>query len=193
MIESYDNYQLELFSEARGGIPGKPLPNRFFNFLRRHERKILIVIGIAISCIISFSWGVKKGKEASATKDGACFDLATKKAEEKIAITVPKQRQEKVKIIGQQKLIKPIQNSEADRKKTQPYTQGYTIQLASYKAKKFADTEADILKRKGLRPFILYKGDYVVLCVGKFSDKGQAGNSLSQLKKQYKDCYLRGL
>ncbi|MBC8436526.1 MAG: SPOR domain-containing protein, partial [Candidatus Omnitrophica bacterium] len=67
------------------------------------------------------------------------------------------------------------------------------IQLASYKARKFADKEAEVLKKKGLTAFVLYKGDYVILCAGKFSDKEEARNSMSQLKTRYKDCYLRRL
>ncbi len=174
MIDGRDNYQLELFREARGRMPNMPLRNRFFNFLHRHEKKVLIVIGIALSCIVAFSWGVKKGREFSSTKTEASFDLAGKKAEAK-------------------EISRPPQEKQARREKAGPDKQGYTIQLASYKAKKFADTQAEVLKKKGLAPLVLRKGDYIILCVGRFSDKDEARSSLSKFKKDYKDCYLRRL
>ncbi|MDI6606353.1 MAG: SPOR domain-containing protein [Candidatus Omnitrophota bacterium] len=173
MIEGYDNYQLELFNEPKVSFPKRPLGNRFFNFLHRHEKKFLIVIGIAVSCMISFSLGVKRGKKLSVLKSSVSFDLAEKKIEIKKSPELNQQQEQPV-----------ITNDDA---------QGYTVQLASYKAKKFADREAEALKKKGLMPLVLYKGDYVVLCAGKFSDKEEARSSMSKLKKEYKDCYLRRL
>lgn len=173
MIEGYDNYQLELFNGAKGSIPKRPLGSRFFNFLHRHEKKFLVIIGIAVSCIISFSLGVKKGRELAVARSTASFDLAA----------VPNQAQEKPELSQQEKPL-TIKNNIA---------QGYTVQLASYKTKKFADLEAKTLKEKGLMPFVLCKGNYVILCVGKFSDKEEARNSMSKLKNRYKDCYLRRL
>ena len=184
MIEGYDNYQMELFNEARGSLPKRPLGNRFFNFLHRHEKKFLIIIGIAVSCIISFSLGVKKGRELSVSRSGVSFDLAQKKTAITAAVTVPhaEEAEEKFKLDRQEKAL-ALKDSAG----------GYTIQLASYKARKFADKEAEVLKKKGLTAFVLYKGDYVILCAGKFSDKEEARNSMSQLKTRYKDCYLRRL
>ena len=45
---------------------------------------------------------------------------------------------------------------------------GYTIQLASYKSKSFAQKEAELLKKKGFVPLVIPKGSYTILCVGKF-------------------------
>jgi len=173
MIEGYDNYQLELFNEPKGSFPKRPSGSRFFNFLHRHEKKFLIVIGIAVSCMISFSLGVKRGRKLSVPKSSVSFDLAEKKIE------IQKNPE-----LNQQQKQPVITNDDA---------QGYTVQLASYKAKKFADREAEVLKKKGLMPLVLYKGDYVILCAGKFSDKEEARGSMAKLKKEYKDCYLRRL
>jgi len=185
MIEGYDNYQLELFNEARGSLPKRPLGSRFFNFLHRHEKKFLIVIGVAVSCIISFSLGVIKGRELSVSRGRASFDLAQKKTVIKAAAAVAtpaKEAEEQLKLDRQEKALAFKQPAG-----------GYTIQLASYKGRQSADKEADTLKKKGLTAFVVYKGDYVILCAGKFSDKEQARNSMSKLKKQYKDCILRRL
>ncbi|MFH0762564.1 MAG: SPOR domain-containing protein [Candidatus Omnitrophota bacterium] len=178
MLEDYNGYQLELFNETGGGASKRPLGNRFFNFLHRHEKKFLVIIGIAVSCMISFSLGVRKGRQLSVFKSSVSFDLAEKRI--KVEVVEVK---EKPELIRQQKQPAVKNNSSQD----------YTIQLASYKAKKFADREAEVLKKKGLMPLVLYKGDYVVLCAGKFSDREEAVNSMTKLKKQYKDCILRRL
>lgn len=70
---------------------------------------------------------------------------------------------------------------------------GFTIQLASYKTTKYAQKEAEALKRKGFSPFVVSRGDYVAVCVGNFPDKNVAKNMLAELKKQYRDCYIRRL
>lgn len=182
MIDSYDNYQLELFKEAKGGMPWGPRGSRFFNFLHRYEKRILIAIGVAVSCIIAFSWGVKRGKEVSSIKNEPRFDLAINPVRNRLPKATVGHLQR-----GISNGVNPaVRNNPVD-------TQGYTIQLASYKAKKFADTQAGRLKKKGLAPFVLKKGDYIILCVGRFSGKDEARNQLSKFKKDYKDCYLRRL
>ena len=69
----------------------------------------------------------------------------------------------------------------------------YTIQLASYQSRKYADRAAEKLKKRGLSPLILSKGEYIVLCVGNFSDKKTAYSLLAEFKKQYRDCFVRRL
>lgn len=173
MIDGYDNYQLELFSESKGGPATAPRRSRFFNLLRRYEKRTLLALGMAVICIVAFSWGVKRGREFSAVKRQPRFDLAREKTQEQV--NPPQQRQV------------------ATASQFQIDSAGFTIQLASYKAKKTADSQAERLKKKGLAPIVLKKGDYIILCVGRFSDKGQAKDSLSKFKKEYKDCYLRRL
>ena len=52
--------------------------------------------------------------------------------------------------------------------------------------------EKDIeLKKKGLSTLVLPKGRFIVLCVGRFSDKQTAQPVLTELKKQYRDCFIR--
>lgn len=178
-----DNYQLELFDETKAGFPQRSPYDGFFRFLHRQEKRFLIIIAIAISCIISFSLGVKKGKQLSVSNKRVSFDLAEQKsATPPVVVTAAAEKIEENKPQRQEK-APPREN----------YREGYTIQLASYKAKKFADREAEALNKKGVSAFIIYKGDYVVLCAGKFSDKEQARDSMKKLKIRYKDCYLRRL
>ncbi|MFH1127974.1 MAG: SPOR domain-containing protein, partial [Candidatus Omnitrophota bacterium] len=69
----------------------------------------------------------------------------------------------------------------------------YTIQVASYQTKKGAQKEAEIIKKKGLSVSVLSKGAYSILCVGNFKDKQKAKLVLVELKKRYRDCFIRRL
>jgi cell division septation protein DedD len=68
---------------------------------------------------------------------------------------------------------------------------GYTVQVASYAQTDSAERESIGLKKRGYETFILPKGKYFILCVGKFADKAEADIFLVKLKKQYKDCLVR--
>lgn len=72
---------------------------------------------------------------------------------------------------------------------------GYTIQVASYKSDSMAQKESANLKRQGLESFVVTKGNYLIVCVGRFSDspegKDEAKSMFNKLKKRYKDSIVR--
>ncbi|MBF0330608.1 MAG: SPOR domain-containing protein [Candidatus Omnitrophica bacterium] len=71
---------------------------------------------------------------------------------------------------------------------------GYTLQVASYKAEKFAKLEADKLKQKGFNDvYVLAKGAYTIVCVGNFQKKEDASDVKRQLKSRYQDFVVRRL
>lgn len=69
----------------------------------------------------------------------------------------------------------------------------YTIQVASYKDDQYAQKEANSLKKKKFDAFVITKGDFIIVCVGKFSKKEDANGILSKMKKNYNDCLIRRL
>ncbi len=69
----------------------------------------------------------------------------------------------------------------------------YTIQVASYKQASFAQKEADRLKLTGLDAFVVGKGNYSIVCVGKFIQTADAKKMTSKLKGRYKDYLIRSL
>jgi len=69
----------------------------------------------------------------------------------------------------------------------------YTVQVASFRQEKYAQKEAASLKDKGYEIFVLPKGKYSIVCVGKFALKREAQSVSHSLKKQYKDCLIRSL
>lgn len=69
----------------------------------------------------------------------------------------------------------------------------YTIQVAAFKNKGLALKTAKLLTEEGISPMIFAKGDYIILCVGKFSNQESAQPLLSQLQRTYAGCRIRRL
>lgn len=168
--------QLELFSPSKDSLPVKTgILNPFLSYVWNYEKTILIIICFIITGIVSFSLGVEKGKRITMLKSNSNLDIATGK---QISPFLEKTD-------TQQPLT------------TQPQTplqlQNYTIQVATYQTKTHAQIEAEALRKKGLLPLVLSKSGYTVLCVGNFSNQGAAKSLLSELKKRYRDCFIRRL
>jgi len=69
----------------------------------------------------------------------------------------------------------------------------YTIQVASFKNKELALQHAESLTSRSLSPLIFSKGNYIILCVGKFFDEESAQPLLLQLQKTYTGSRIRRL
>lgn len=162
--------QLELFSE-NCGLRQTKINRSYRNlvgYILGYEKAILLLIGFIITAVVSFSLGVEKQKRdaAQATR----LDLALPRT--------PKDNypQEKPAVL---KEANPLYN--------------YTVQVASYQSRAFAQKEADLLQKKGLSYKIISKKGGLILCVGNFSDKKMALSLLSELKERYPDCFIRRL
>lgn len=179
-MENKSNLQLELFQSEDAARINPRADNPYFSFLKSYEKTLLLIIGVAVTGIISFSLGVEKGKQISTLKDDYRLDVA--------------QRVKNAAAPAQIYRQPPAISQEQDNKEKEIDTrekQRYVIQLASYKGKKNAQKEMEALKRQGIPAVIIPKGNYIVLYAGNFSTKLKAESLLSQLKKRYKDCQLR--
>jgi len=180
-MENKMGIQLELFSQSKdkAEIINPSASSSFLRAIWAYEKTILIIIGLVITSIISFSLGVEKGKKVSILRNNFQVnrDLSPKSmmAPENQAQSLPTKKEEVIKEI-------PLLEK-----------QNYVIQLASYKARSSAQREMELLKKKGLSASVLPKGSYIVLYVGKFSNRENAQNVLPELKKRYRDCYIRRL
>ncbi len=152
-----------------------------------------IIIGLVFAImlsLISFSLGVEKGKKIVSvqTKDEKIVikdDVATKKKEAEPQIKEVTVKEEKPKLI-EKKAPASIETKEIN-------VDAYTIQVASFKKKSFAEKEAVRLQKYGYEIVILPKGEYVIVCVGNFQSKKEAESFSAKLKKQYNDCIIRRL
>ena len=170
-MEKQPGHQLELFSKTGEDLKSsvrRAERNYFGGHIWRYEKTILIIIALLATSIISFSLGIEKGRRAG----GA--------------------RQEAVLIRPQ--AVEPLKEAEVLKQAAVlPQGAGYTIQVASFKTDSYAQKEIKLLRKRGYEAVTLNKGEYVILCVGNFSDKEKAQSLLSELKRYYKDCSIRRL
>lgn len=174
-----ENYsQLELFSAANAANQRSQIPGSLLRYLKGFEKTIIFIIAFILTGIISFSWGVKKGKEITLHKASSYIDIAVKPkpavSKKEPVVTIRQELNEEAKFI-------------------QPGVENFTIQVASYQARSLAQEEASRLNSKGMASSVLSKGKYLVVCVGNFSDRNSAQVLLAQLKKRYRDCFIRRL
>lgn len=171
-MNKQSDLQLELFSQLKNPLAKDSILNNSFKTrIWHYEKSILIIISIVITGIVSFTMGVERGKRLSKSTQKQQLQYRMEDSAKKIPL------------IEELKAPKDYKNS----------IWGYTIQLASYRTKTYAEKEAKELKKKGLLPLILSKGNYIVLCVGNFSNKQEAQLLLSELKKRYQGCFVRRL
>ena len=147
MAENQGSLQGELFTHSADDGQYKPQParNPFFMRFRGYEKALLIIMGMVLVGIVSFSFGVENGKH--------------------LALSVNRQGD----------LV------------------NYTIQIAAFKSRELAAREVQLLSRKGLTPLAFAKGNYIILCVGKFSNQESAQPLLTVLQKTYAGCRIRRL
>lgn len=166
-MENQNSLQFELFSQTKdfSDLKAKKPNNSFLARLWNYEKTILVIISLVVTSIISFSLGVEKGKRLS------------------LALTTQQPP-------PSDNLAPKIQNPSDSEP---PQKQGYIIQLASYKTRIHAQKEIELLKKRGLSPLVLSKGNYTVLYVGNLPNKETAQSLLAELKQRYRDCYIRRL
>jgi len=166
-------FQLELFKQQQ--FPKDKIKKReyrpsFFAFLKNHEKIIIIIISFFITSLVSFSFGVERGKGLRLAQPTSRVEV-----EQTVEQAVQKKQPVEIKIEAEKVVPK------------------YTIQVASFKTKTYANKEAERLKKNGHEALIIPGERYVIVCVGNFSKKQEADVTLSQLKKTYHDCFIKKL
>lgn len=194
---NYKQSQFELFPGASAGLPKTMRPQLFLSQLTLSlENAIIAGIFILMGVVFSFSVGVERGKKialANSIKNVYSSVLST--PQEKAA-PAPAAKQSTLKALAPAPAAAPIPQEKITNEVAPPVpveTGSYTIQVASFKQLEFAQKEAEALRKKGYEIFVLPKGSYSIVCVGKFPRKDDAGITLAKLKKTYKDLMLRRL
>jgi hypothetical protein len=171
-MEKKKHAQLELFSGAHSlseTLPQNKQRGSFFSYARGYEKVILILMGFAVTAVISFCLGVEKGKNIAKAIFNSRFEIAQSKT-------------------------RPLASTELLKQSFSQFSSGnYTIQIASYQNWEQAQGAVGVLKKKTLSPLLFSKGKYTIVCVGNFSNKEKALLWLAELKKYYKDCFIRRL
>lgn len=187
-MEKTDSAQLELFNPGRGtNQAAKPLSRALLDYLWSYERTILLIICFIVVGVISFSFGVERGKRSAPLKPVPVAISSGQLAVNKAPVRAPEPPRVAAAV------VKAAPSAVIAPQAAAISGSGYTIQVASYQTKKYAQKEAEAIRKKGLSSFVLSKGAFSVLCVGNFSSQEAAKTLLAELRKQYKGCVIRRL
>lgn len=208
--------QFELFPSAETELRSADSRARLFKDLTLTPENIIVISIVSLMIlVVSFSFGVEKGRRmvlASLEKEATPVVMETPASAEKTLPVIAQLPQAEAAPVAAS-VVKPaittspqvVPQTQAVQTQVQPKTTEkkqeiketilgqYTVQVASFKSKQQAQREASILKSKGYEIFILSKGTYTIVCVGKFSRQEQAKKIIRELKSRYNDCLVRRL
>ena len=191
-MENQNTSQLELFYQTGEHYESKTASahSSLWSKVRTHEKTVLLCMGFLITALLSFSLGVQRGKNLAALDAVSRFDIASKDATP--AAQPQKQGSKFIKETNQSP-ITPSAEVTTQAPAFKELLLNYTIQVASYQSRTEAQRVADALRKKGVATLTLGKGKYTALCIGNFSNKNKAEATLTQLRKKYRDCFIRRL
>ena len=129
--------QIELFSSKNEIIKEAQDLGSAINYFRHHERIILTIICCLLLSIVSFSLGVKRGKQLMLSHSKEVPLQKTQTIKKEVKSSEIKQTPAPLK-----KEIEPVKKQA-----------NFTIQVATYKTKTYAKREAEKLEKK--RPLYL--------------------------------------
>jgi len=162
------------------------------------ENIIVLCIIFVMSLVLFFSFGVEKGKWVANIANEDYLAIESEKVVSGLSGSDTKAKQGEEVVFPVENLEGPI--GESDPVFGEPLRINdeqekiFTIQVASFKLRKNAQREADRLKDNGHEDaFVLPKGSYTIVCVGKFSQKADAREFLSKLPSRYNDSLVRRL
>ena len=195
--------QFELFPKPSKNGPEPWRPSRLTKDLTLSlENIIVLCIIFVMILVLFFSFGVERGKKIAllvpAKDEGGIIQTVKEDVVRETVQTVPQVERE-------ERVVFPVSLPEEIREETEPAFRPplekteeqenlFTIQVASFKLEKNAKKEADRLKGIGHDDtFVVPKGSYSIVCVGKFVRRNEAKKFSSKLKKRYNDCLVRRL
>lgn len=191
--------QFELFPGSSSSGPETGKPARLTKDLTLSlENIIVLCIIFVMSLVLFFSFGVEKGKRVAKVS----VDIDRTQKAEKGAL---KSVESAAKTAQEERVVFPVDIPKDLTKDSEPGLREpremndeqerlFTIQVASFKLRKNARREADRLKSAGYGDaFVIPKGSYSIVCVGKFSQRGEAKDFSNRLHSRYNDCLVRRL
>lgn len=210
---SQNESQLELF-DVQGNAAPKPraeYPGRLF-FQLRYDQMVLGAVGAVIGLTVIFAFGVERGKQLVrsermmlARQEFAAAPAPSAKATEPApAAPAPAAPASKpaVKPAATPKPAaspaaapKPkIKSAAAEKPAAKPAATGgrYAVQVATFAQATAARKELDRLHAKGKRAFMVMRNGRTAVYVGPMP-KTTASEALSELKSQYRDCFVKAL
>jgi hypothetical protein len=197
-INRYRQSQFELFPGASGSHRDSGKKDRLIKDLTLSLENISVLgIIFVMILVLFFSFGVERGKKiamgSNVPENDQFVPVGENIAEEKQTSVGQTPVEEKLAIPtdvpNEEETI-----SQPPLEKNEEQEQLFTIQVASFKLKKNAEKEAEHLKGLGLEDaFVVPKGTYSIVCIGKFLERDEAKVFSNRLKNRYNDCLVRRL
>ncbi|VAX37802.1 hypothetical protein MNBD_UNCLBAC01-1506 [hydrothermal vent metagenome] len=188
--------QFELFPETSPISKKKEKPRYILKDLTLSVENIIVVsIIFVMSLVLFFAFGVERGKNVAQVfpEEKKTVEMQTVKMVDVQNSVSPA----KIKII-EPKVIQAVDIPQKDVVDDNIFPieenaleEGYTIQVASFKLEKSARREATRLKDAGHDTFVIPKGSYSIVCVGRFVQREEAKAFSNQLKNRYQDLLVR--
>jgi len=180
-----EDYQQEIFDsfDKNKKTRKKRFRKHLFdkNYIRinlSYEQIGIFIILFTVLLSVFFTLGVERGKR---------IDNQTKVASKSKRIKEPIEKQNNV---SQLKKANLTHEKVKEENRLDKY---FTIQVVTYKKSFQAEEELNYLNKQGVNSFVINKGKYKHICVGKFKDKEEAKKLLLNLRKRYKDCFIKKL
>jgi len=167
----------------------KPLfPQHKLNISVSYEALIIVLIGLVLTISIIFSLGVERGRNLEFVKVSSKGEgmVAETKAEESRT-----QPAEKPVEVQKQPEVKPQEEQVEKAIPAPSEEEPFTIQVASFRTRALAEKELSRLENIGYSSDVFKKGKFFIVCVGNYSKKELAQQTLSDLRRVYADCYIR--
>ena len=174
MVYENREKQKELFDEFQSGKKGfdflksnnNLVQNKIFMLRFSVEKLIFILIAIVVLVVIVFCLGVELGKN----KARPVLPVLVTESAEVMDIPAPATN-----------INTPVSKKGAV----------YKIHLATYVGKESARRQMLKVNESGFPAYIKASGKFFLLCIGDYHDRQQAEGVLMQVRKKYKDCYIK--
>ncbi|MDP8265053.1 MAG: SPOR domain-containing protein [Candidatus Aceula lacicola] len=191
---NYKQTQFELFPGASREAQDSEKPKFFFSSITLTlENIIVLTVLLFMGIIVSFSFGVERGKRVVLADKHALSQIQNVSIEPEI-LKVAEIPVEENTVFVAKEAEERVEQEAAEPSILKGLPENfYTVQVASFKTHKYAEKEALSLKKKGYEIFIVQKGSHLVVCAGKFLEHDEAEGFSTKLKNKYKDCLVRRL
>jgi len=164
----------------------------------RLDQAIGLTLALLVVYVLTFSWGVEKGKNSARERQTpravSAVDLSTEPSHAVVASVVKtsalamiEESVPKEVPLTVAELPKPV------AKVTKPDGK-YTIQHVTYITQSAADREIQKLAQKGYSSFVIPSGKHLQVCIAAFQSRQDASQLLKQLRGQglvSGDAYVR--
>lgn len=206
----YKQPQIELFPENSASLPDVNKPRFLLANLTLSAENLVIlsILGIMVA-VFAYSIGVERGKQMVAyaldERVTAAWNLQKQAPVQKPVtqlvitptkgnrgiVTAPVKRTVSPAPAVQTKPKVVVNKANKSAVKTVPVSSHITVQVATYKVASFAQKEALNLRAQGYQSFIIKKGDYYLVCAGRYASLEQANIYLQKLQAKYRGSQIR--